>query len=89
MGVNFTDTQFTFSTFTLLSASAHLCPLSCSPRPSAEVTHHPRPLSSPLSPSNMSLYLSYSLFSFPLLKANLASFPVPGPLPPLSLALLS
>lgn len=36
------------------------------------------------------LYLSYSLFSFPLLTSNLASFPFPGPLPPsLSLALLS
>ena len=50
--VNFTDTRFTYSTFTLLSASAHLCPFSCSPRPSTSTRSttihalclHPPPL---------------------------------------------
>lgn len=42
--VSFTDTLFTFSTSEVLSASAHLCPLSCSyvpPLPSAQQTSKP------------------------------------------------
>lgn len=66
MGVNFTDTRFTFTTSTLLSVSSHLGPFSCSSfRPLAAIKPNTlRALC--LNP------LFVSLFSFPLLTANLA-----------------
>lgn len=73
-GVNFTDTQFTFNTSTLLSVSVHLRPFSCSPRPFAAIKPNTALY---LNPCLLWAWVSKPLFIlliifFPLLTANLA-----------------
>lgn len=79
--VNFTDALFTYNTSTLLSASAHLCPFSCSPSAAnGSITSHtlyrnPLPL---LEGGYEGAFLDL-LFFLSLLKATLLSFPTPWP----------
>lgn len=83
--VSFTDTRFTFNTSIPLSASVHLCPFSCSPRPCAAIGSVII-----FSTSNMGswAFCPHSLFSFPLLGANLPLLPRSRPSSPfLSLSL--
>lgn len=88
VGVSFTDTWFTFNTSTLLSASAHLCPFSRFPRPTAAIRSTAIPalclllarvcklvfivLFISLLPLSLKLIFSHSLALFPLSLALLS-----------------